>query len=162
MGNRIAQLVAPMPVDLADPVARLHAIQEAMRIAVGGRQAVAAESIAGAGDFAPPTILAQSGRRAFSTRPYNLRVTNIPGPQVPLYLLGRRLQEVYPMSFLTGDRALAIAVMSYAGSANIGLIADYDELADLEVVAEGLTASLAELVKLAARREQRGRSAKTR
>jgi len=162
MGNRIAQLVAPMPVDLADPVARLIAIQEAMRAAVGGRQAVGAESIAGAGDFAPPTILAQSGRQNFSTRPYNLRVTNIPGPQVPLYLLGRELEQVYPISFLTGDRALAVAVMSYNGNANIGLIADYDQVADLEVIADGLTESLAELVTLAVRREKRGRPVKAR
>lgn len=162
MGNRIAQLVVALPVDIADPVARLITIQESMRAAVGGRQAVSAESIAGAGDFAPPTILAQSGRESISTRPYNLRVTNIPGPQVPLYLLGRELEEVFPLSYLAGDRALAIAVLSYNGRANFGLIADYDEITDLEVIAIGIQEALDEYLTLAARREKRGRPPRAR
>lgn len=161
-GNRISQLVATLPVDIADPVARLNAIQESMHVLTGARQAVAAEEIGGVSDFAPPTILAQSSRQVFSTRPYNLRVTNVPGPQVPLYLRGHELEQVFPLSFLTGDRALAIAVMSYNGKASFGLIADYDELTDLDVIADGISTSLAEYVKLAARREKRGRPAKTR
>ena len=71
------------------------------------KQALGAEIIAGAQDFAPPTILAQSTRLNFSTRAYNLLVTNVPGPQLPLYLLGRELDQIYPVAFLAGDRALA-------------------------------------------------------
>ena len=91
------------------------------------KQALGAEMIAGAQDFAPPTILAQSSRMNFSTRFYNLLVTNIPGPQFPLYLLGRELEGMYPVAFLAGDRALAIAIMSYNGQMSFGLIGDFDD-----------------------------------
>ena len=120
------------------------------------KQALGAEIIAGAQDFAPPTILAQSSRMNFSTRFYNLLVTNIPGPQFPLYLLGRELEEIYPVAFLAGDRALAIAIMSYNGRMNFGLLGDYDALPDIGVIAEGIEASLAELVALARAQEKTG------
>ena len=86
----------------------------------------------------------------FSTRFYNLLVTNIPGPQFPLYLLGRELEEIFPVAFLAGDRALAIAIMSYNGRMSFGLIGDLDAMADMDVVADGIAHSLRELVRLAA------------
>ena len=96
LGNRITQLIAPLPIHIADPVERLRFVSEAMAGIKDSKQALGAEIIAGAQDFAPPTILAQSSRMNFSTRFYNLLVTNIPGPQFPLYLLGRELQGMYP------------------------------------------------------------------
>jgi WS/DGAT/MGAT family acyltransferase len=150
LGNRITQLIAPLPIYLADPVERLHHISEAMAGIKDSKQALGAEIIAGAQDFAPPTILAQSSRMNFSTRFYNLLVTNIPGPQFPLYLLGRELEAMYPVAFLAGDRALAIAIMSYNGRMSFGLIGDLDAMADIDVVAEGIAHSLRELVRLAA------------
>jgi WS/DGAT/MGAT family acyltransferase len=150
LGNQITQLIAPLPIHLADPVERLRAVSEAMAGIKESKQALGAELIAGAQDFAPPTILAQSSRMNFSTRFYNLLVTNIPGPQVPLFLLGRELEAMYPIAFLAGDRALAIAIMSYNGRMSFGLIGDLDAMADVEVVAEGITHSLRELVRLAA------------
>jgi WS/DGAT/MGAT family acyltransferase len=155
LGNRLTQLVAPLPVDVADPVARLRLVQEAMTGLKESRMALGAEVIAGAQEFAPPTILAQSTRMNFSTRAYNVLVTNIPGPQVPLHLLGRELAEIYPLAFLAGDRALAVAVMSYNGTVGFGLIADLDKLADLDVLAEGFEETLAEYLTLTARRERR-------
>jgi WS/DGAT/MGAT family acyltransferase len=150
LGNRITQLIAPLPIHLADPVERLHAVSSAMAGIKESKQALGAELIAGAQDFAPPTILAQSSRMNFSTRFYNLLVTNVPGPQFPLYLLGRELEAMYPVAFLAGDRALAIAIMSYNGRMSFGLIGDLDAMADLEVVADGITHALRELVRLAA------------
>jgi len=155
LGNRITQLIAPLPVDVADPLARLRLVQEAMDGLKESRQALGAEIIAGAQDFAPPTILAQSTRLSFSTRAYNLLVTNIPGPQIPLYLLGRELREIYPLAFLAGDRALAVAVMSYNGMVGFGVISDYDRLPDLDVFCEGLRDSIAEYAALARRRRRR-------
>ena len=149
LGNRITQLIAPLPIHIADPVERLHFVSEAMAGIKDSKQALGAEIIAGAQDFAPPTILAQSSRMNFSTRFYNLLVTNIPGPQFPLYLLGRELQGMYPVAFLAGDRALAIAIMSYNGHMSFGLIGDFDAMADIEVVAEGITHALRELTRLA-------------
>jgi diacylglycerol O-acyltransferase len=149
LGNRITQLIAPLPIHLADPVERLRFVSDAMEGVKDSRQALGAEVIAGAQDFAPPTILAQSSRMNFSTRFYNLLVTNIPGPQFPLYLLGRELEGMFPVAFLAGDRALAIAIMSYNGRMNFGLIGDLDAMADIDVVTHGVTAALGELVTLA-------------
>jgi WS/DGAT/MGAT family acyltransferase len=149
LGNQISQVVAPLPIHEADPVRRLHEVSRAMEGIKESRQAVGAETIAGLQDFAPPTILAQASRLNFSSRFYNLLVTNVPGPQFPLYVLGRRMQAVYPVAFLGGDRALAVAVMSYDGALGFGLIADLDALADLDAVAAGISSSLAELVELA-------------
>jgi WS/DGAT/MGAT family acyltransferase len=150
LGNRITQLIAPLPIHIADPVERLRSVTAAMAGIKDSKQALGAEIIAGAQDFAPPTILAQSSRMNFSTRFYNLLVTNIPGPQFPLYLLGRELEEIFPVAFLAGDRALAIAIMSFNGGMNFGLIGDLDAMADIDVVTEGITHSLRELVRLAA------------
>ena len=89
-------------------------------------------------------------RLNFSGRLYNLLVTNVPGPQFPLYVLGRELSERCSRSpFLAGERALAIAIMSYDGTLGFGLLGDYDALPDLDVVSEGIEASLAQLVTLA-------------
>ena len=118
------------------------------------KQALGAETIANAEGFAPPTILAQATRLHFSSRFYSLLVTNIPGPQFPLYVLGRALERMCPVAFLGGEHALAIAIMSYNGSINFGLIADLDAIPDLDVLAQGIEASVAELVSLAEERAQ--------
>ena len=100
------------------------------------KQALGAEVIAGLQDFAPPTLLAQASRLNFSTRLFNLIVTNVPGPQFPLYLLGREMQEIVPIAFLPENHALAIAIMSYNGKVDFGLLADYDAMPDIDAFAE--------------------------
>ena len=90
LGNRITQVVVPLPIYLADPLERLRVVSEAMRDVKDSKLAAGAEMIAGMQDFAPPTLLAQASRLNFSGRFFNLLVTNVPGPQFPLYLLGRR------------------------------------------------------------------------
>src|SRR6202022_3909735 len=112
-------------------------------------QAVGAPPPAAVNKPAPPTILAQASRLNFSTRLFNLIVTNIPGPQMPLYVLGRKLQDLFPVAFLPRNHALAIAIMSYNGGIDYGLLGDYDALPDIDVVAEGIEASLAELLDAA-------------
>jgi WS/DGAT/MGAT family acyltransferase len=155
MGNRITQILCPLPVYIEDPVARLHFVREAMGGLKESKQALGAATIAGMEDFAPPTILAQASRLHFSTRMYTTLVTNIPGPQFPLYLLGRELMDVVPVAFLGGKRSLATAIMSYNGSVSFGLIGDFDALPDLDVIGEALTESIEELLALA-RRERPG------
>jgi hypothetical protein len=113
------------------------------------KQAVGAEVLSNVQNFAPPTILAQASRLNFSTRLFNLLVTNVPGPQFPLYVLGRELSAVFPVAFLPKDHALAIAIMSYNGQMSFGLLGDYDAMPDIVVVAEGIEAALTELVDLA-------------
>ncbi len=146
LGNRITMMVGPLPVYADDPLERLGIVTEAMRGLKESKQALGAEVIAGLQDFAPPTIFARASRINFSTRIYNVLVTNVPGPQVPLYLLGRELSELVPVAFLASRRALAVAVMSYNGSATIGLIGDYDAMPDLDVFAEAVEISIAELL----------------
>jgi diacylglycerol O-acyltransferase len=102
-------------------------------------------------NFAPPTLLAQASRLNFSTRLFNLIVTNVPGPQFPLYVRGRELLDVFPVAFLPRDHALAVAIMSYNGHINFGLLGDYDAVPDIGVIAEGIEASLAELLARARR-----------
>jgi hypothetical protein len=102
------------------------------------KQAVGAEVLAGVQNFAPPTILAQASRLNFSTRLFNLIVTNIPGPQFPLYLLGRELELLVPVAFLPQDHALAVAIMSYNGKMVFGLLGDYDAMHDIEEFASYL------------------------
>jgi hypothetical protein len=90
-------------------------------------------------------LLAQASRLNFSTRLFNLIVTNVPGPQMPLYVLGRELQDVFPVAFLPQHHALAVAIMSYNGGIDFGLLADYDAMDDVDAIAEGIEASIAEL-----------------
>ncbi|MCU1676492.1 MAG: wax ester/triacylglycerol synthase family O-acyltransferase, partial [Frankiales bacterium] len=154
LGNRIAAMRAPLPVYVDDPVSRLRTVKAAMDGIKESKQALGAELIAGMQGFAPPTILAQASRLNFSTRLFNLIVTNVPGPQFPLYLLGRRMLELQPVAFLPEEHALAVAIMSYDGALTFGLLADYDALPDVEHIADGIAASLAELVALAKKRRQ--------
>jgi len=149
LGNRIAALRGPLPVYAENPVERLRIVREAMQGIKESKQALGAEVIAGVEDFAPPTLLAIASRLNFSTRLFNLIVTNVPGPQFPLYLLGREMEELIPIAFLPEDHALAIAAMSYNGKLDFGLLGDYDAMPDLEQLAGHFDAALDELLDAA-------------
>jgi diacylglycerol O-acyltransferase / wax synthase len=148
-GNRIVVMRGPLPVYIADPLDRLHFVSQAMAGLKESKQALGAEVISGAQNFAPPTILAQASRLNFSTRLFNLIVTNVPGPQFPLYVLGREMLQAIPVAFLPENHALAIAIMSYNGQLNFGLLGDFDALPDIDVIAENIAAELATLLTLA-------------
>jgi diacylglycerol O-acyltransferase / wax synthase len=150
LGNRIAAMRGPLPVYIEDPVRRLRVVSEQMEGLKRSKQALGAEVISRFNDFAPPTLLAQASRINFSTRLFNLIVTNVPGPQIPLYLLGREMEEIFPVAFLPPNHVLAVAIMSYNGRICFGLLADYDSMEDVDEFAQGLTDSLAELEAAAA------------
>jgi diacylglycerol O-acyltransferase / wax synthase len=150
LGNQLAAMRGPLPVYVEDPVARLQVVRHAMDGLKESKQALGAEVLAGMQALAPPTIFAQASRLNFSTRLFNLLVTNVPGPQFPLYVLGRRLQDLFPVAFLPEKHALAIAIMSYDGGMDFGLLGDYDAMPDLERLGEMLSESLDELVGAAA------------
>jgi WS/DGAT/MGAT family acyltransferase len=149
MGNRIAAMRGPLPVYVEDPVARLQVVRRAMDGLKDSKQALGAEVLAGMQALAPPTVFAQASRLNFSTRLFNLLVTNVPGPQFPLYVLGRELQDLFPVAFLPRHHALAVAIMSYDGGMDFGLLGDYDAMPDLEELGEMLQASLEELLEAA-------------
>ncbi|MGH2913772.1 MAG: WS/DGAT/MGAT family O-acyltransferase [Solirubrobacteraceae bacterium] len=160
LGNRLTVMRGPLPVYIEDPVSRLHYIRAAMDGLKESKQAVGAATLAAVNNLAPPTILAQASRLNFSTRLFNLLVTNVPGPQLPLYVLGRRLLHLFPVAFLPDSHALAVAIMSYDGGLNYGLLGDYDAMPDLDVVADGLDTALAQLLTAAAARSRHRRPAK--
>jgi WS/DGAT/MGAT family acyltransferase len=149
LGNRLAAMRGPLPVYIDDPVARLDAVRDAMNGLKESKQAVGAEVLASVQSFAPPTILAQASRLNFSTRLFNMIVTNVPGPQLPLYVCGREMLDVFPVAFLPKRHGLAVAIMSYNGAVNFGLLGDLDALPDVEVIADGVRRHLGELVRLA-------------
>jgi WS/DGAT/MGAT family acyltransferase len=158
LGNRIVAMRGPLPVYVEDPVARLRVVRQAMDGLKDSKQAVGAEVITGLEALAPPTILAQASRLQFSTRLFNLLVTNVPGPQFPLYVLGRELEDTYPIAFLPENQALAVAVMSYNGRMDFGLLGDYDALEDIEFLGDALREALAELLDAAGgNKPRRGR-----
>jgi diacylglycerol O-acyltransferase len=147
MGNRVAAMRATLPVHLADPLARLEAVRASMDAAKGSRQALGVELLASVQDFAPPTVLAQASRLVFSTRLFNLLVTNVPGPQIPLSVLGREIGEVYPIAFLPSDQALAVAITSYDGRVTFGLLADDAALPELDQIAGWVSEAIEELAE---------------
>src|SRR5215212_2401080 len=158
LGNRIALMRGPLPVYIEDPVRRLRTISDAMSGLKRSKQALGAEVISRFNDFAPPTLLAQASRINFSTRLFNLIVTNVPGPQIPLYVLGRELQDVFPVAFLPENHALAIAIMSYNGGIDFGLLGDYDGMEDIGMLATGLSESLGDLLAAAEVAEARSQA----
>jgi diacylglycerol O-acyltransferase len=149
LGNRIAVMRGPLPVYSDDPVETLGIVRDAMEGIKQSKQALGAEVISGLERFAPPTLLAQASRLNFSTRLFNLIVTNVPGPQFPLYLLGREMEQLVPIAFLPEDHALAIAIMSYNGNVDFGLLGDYDAMPDLDFVGQSIKGSLGELLRAA-------------
>jgi WS/DGAT/MGAT family acyltransferase len=144
LGNRIAAMMAPLPVWCADPVERLHLVTEQMGDLKSSGQAVGAEILTRVTDFAPTTIASQAARLQPAQRFFNLVVTNVPGPQFPLYVLGRRMESIFPMVPLARRQALCVGIMSYDGQVNFGLVGDYDAMADLESFGLDLEAALAE------------------
>ena len=150
LGNRLTVMRGPLPVYLEDPVRRLRVVTQQMEGLKRSKQALGAEVISRFNDFAPMTLLAQASRLNFSTRLFNLIVTNVPGPQIPLYVLGREMEEVFPIAFLPENHGLAVAIISYNGRIGFGLLADYDSMEDVVAVAEGIDDSLAELEQAAA------------
>ena len=156
LGNRVAAMWAPLPVGTMDPVQRLLMISRSMDGIKESGQAVGAQVLTGLSGFAPATIMAQAARLQARQRLFNVVVTNVPGPQIPLYVLGSELEAIYPMVPLAENTALGIAIMSYNGQMNFGLTADYDALGDVEVLADELRGSVEEMV--AAAGAQAGRS----
>jgi WS/DGAT/MGAT family acyltransferase len=149
LGNRVATVWAAMPVYEPDPVERLAIVREEMGGLKDSGQAVGAQLLTTIGEYAPPTVLAQAARLVARQRAFNLAVTNVPGPQFPLYTLGRRMLAVYPVLPLADNTSLGVALFSYNGTIGFGLLGDYDTARDLGVLAEGIEKSTAELVRAA-------------
>ena len=149
LGNKLTAMRGPLPVGVADPVERLRVVSAAMDSLKASKQPLGAEAIWGLNDwfrdFAPPLLLGPTAAINFSTRLFNLLVTNFPGPQVPFYVLGRELTAIHPVGFLAQRHALAIAILSYNGQVSFGLLADPGTLPDAERLVAHLRGSVEEL-----------------
>ena len=161
-GNRVAAMMASLPVYEVDPVERLRILSDELSGLKESGQAVGAEVLTQLAGFAPPTVLAQASRLQSRQRFFNLVVTNVPGPQMALYVLGRPLVDVFPLAPLARRQALCIAIMSYNGKLNFGLLGDFDAMPDLEVLAQGISDSIDELRAAAGLGRRRGRRAARR
>ncbi len=148
-GNRVSSYLVDLPVGEPDPVVRLHQVSFAMRGHKESNQSVGADALVAMAGFAPPTLHALGARVASSMtrRLFNLVVTNVPGPQFPLYAAGAQMLQMYPVVPLAKGQALSVGLTSYNGGVFYGLNADRDAMPDVDVLAGCLTESLQELVE---------------
>jgi diacylglycerol O-acyltransferase len=146
--GRVRPLLVDLPVGEADPVLRLAQLRYAMASHKASGRAVSADRIAALGGFAPPTLHALGARASsgLTRRMFSLVVTNVPGPQLPLYAAGARMTEMFPFLPLAQGQALSIALTSYDGGVYYGINGDRDGVRDVATIAELIEESLAELV----------------
>jgi WS/DGAT/MGAT family acyltransferase len=151
-GNRILLMTAPLFTNIYDPVARLQRTHEALAEMKERHRALPADLLRDANQFIPPALFSRAARLTFSLssskrgRPaWNLVVSNVPGPQIPLYMAGARLEQQYPISVITDGMGLNITVMSYLGQMDFGIVADREQMPDVWSLTEWLRESLEEL-----------------
>jgi diacylglycerol O-acyltransferase len=149
LGNQVAGMIAALPISCPDPLTCLGRISDQMRGLKDSGQAIGAQALTELMGFAPPNLMGQASRLMARQRFFNLVVTNVPGPQFPLYLMGRELKDIFPMVPLTHNAGLGVAIVSYNGGMNFGLVGDFDALPDLEDLAEHFDAALRELAEAA-------------
>ena len=149
LGNKVAAIYAPLPVGVDDPLERYRIVHDALGDLKGSAQAIGAETLTQMAGFAAPTLLDQGARLQSLQRLFNVTVTNVPGPQFPIYMLGRRLRAFYPEVPLVLNTALGIAIMSYDGRIFFGLLGDYEAMADIDDLAADLRSAIDELAAAA-------------
>jgi diacylglycerol O-acyltransferase / wax synthase len=147
LGNRVASFIVDLPVGEPSPVVRLHHVTHAMREHTSNGRSVGANTLVRIGGFAPPTLHALGARAVnqISKRIFNVVVTNVPGPQFPLYAAGARMLEMFPVVPLAKGQALAIGLTSYDGGVYYGFNGDRDAMPDVDVLAGLVDESLDEL-----------------
>jgi len=139
LANKVSGMFADLPVGIEDPVERLAAVTSQMNYLKSSHEAVAAEALTSLGGFTPPAVLALGARVASKApqRSYNTVTTNVPGPQQPLFVLGRQMLKVFPYVPLGGQVRLGVAIFSYNGQVNFGVTGDYDTTPDIDVFCHG-------------------------
>ena len=150
LGNKITSLFLELPVGVKDPAERYAAVVAASAALKSGGSGKGGTTIMDVVSLAPPVLHAVAARALFSPRLFNVTITNVPGPQLPLYALGSRLREILPLVPLFSDHAVGIAIVSYDGELAFGINADATAMGDLDVLVSGLEGALSELRALAA------------
>jgi WS/DGAT/MGAT family acyltransferase len=147
--NKVSAMFAELPVSITDAAERLRAVSAQMEGLKESKQAVAGEALTSMSGFAPPMLLALGVRLStrIPQRNVNTVTTNVPGPQIPLYVCGRRMLKAYPYVPLAGQVRVGIAIFSYNGEVNFGVTGDYDTTADLDVLCRGIEDGITQLLK---------------
>jgi diacylglycerol O-acyltransferase len=151
LGNHITSLFVHLPVAEPEPAHRYRLTMAEAEGLKSGTQAVGGETLVEIAGLAPPALHSVLARSLFASRLFNVTVTNVPGPQIPLYALGARLREIYPLVPIAAEHAIGIAVISYNGQLFFGVNVDRDTVPDIEELVDGIRESLAELRRLARR-----------
>jgi WS/DGAT/MGAT family acyltransferase len=150
LGNQVTMWLVALPVGEADPGARLQAVIDTTNHLKETEQALGAATLTQTMAWTPGTLLSMGARLASSTlRPFNLTITNVPGPQLPLYMLGSRMVANYPMVPLWASHGVGVALFSYDGKLHWGLNSDFDLVPDIDRLAEHVTAELDALLAAA-------------
>ncbi len=147
---RVSAWFVPLPLAESDPATQLSAVADTTRDLEASKPAVGASQLTGQPGWTPSTLLSLGARNATRLNPYNMVVTNVPGPQVPLYLLGSRMLETYPVVPLVEGVGLSVAVFSYDGDVHWGINADYELVPDLDRFIAFLDEAFIDLGKAAA------------
>lgn len=150
LGNRVTQLTVPLPVNLSDPVKRLRAVRRTTADLKESKQALGGEVLTAISEWTVPNLLVQAVRLAARTRPYTLVVTNVPGPQIPLFLLGSFMQTSYPVVPLFDHMGVSVGLFSYNGGLFWGLNADWETIPDLHDFVVAMESAFRELQAAAA------------
>jgi diacylglycerol O-acyltransferase len=148
--NKVSAMFAELPISITDPAERLHAVTEQMQGLKESKQAMAGEALTSMSGFAPPMLLALGMRLSarLPQRSVNTVTTNVPGPQIPLYVCGRQMVKAFPYVPLAGQVRVGIAIFSYNGEVNFGVTGDYDTTPDLDVLCRGIEDGVKQLLKL--------------
>jgi diacylglycerol O-acyltransferase len=158
MGNKVSAMLATLPTQEADPATRVAIVHAATQTAKAQQAAIPQGLIDQVSDFSPPALTARAARVVFATGvlhrlpPFNLCISNVPGPNVPVYLCGARLLAHYPVSVITDGQGLNITLVGYLGQLHFGLISCRELVPDLEQLASYLVEELELLQKAASER----------
>src|SRR3984885_1038800 len=162
LGNKVSAMLATLPTNVTDPALRLQIVHAATQVAKASQAAIPQGLVDQISDFAPPALTARAARVVFATGllhrlpPFNITISNVPGPNVPVYLGGARLIAHYPVSVVTDGQGLNITLVGYLGQLHFGLVACRELVPDIDVLAGYLPEELALLVEAAEAAEQRG------
>ncbi|MFW6031282.1 MAG: WS/DGAT domain-containing protein, partial [Myxococcota bacterium] len=144
-GNRVSIMIVRLPVDEGDPAERMRRAVVAMREAKESKQSDALALVEELGDWTTAPLVAEAGRRIMHLRPFNMVVTNVPGPPMPLYMVGAPLLEAYPLVPLFVNTGVGLALLSYAGHLGIGVNTDPDSVPGASGMVEALEKAFEEL-----------------
>lgn len=145
LGNQVAMWLVTLPISEPDPLRRFTAVQEATKHLKETNQALGASTLVRLSAGAPATLVSMASRLAAGVRPFNMTVTNVPGPQFPLFMLNSRMLESYALVPLWQEHGVGVALFSYAGTVFWGLNADYDIIPDLDEFAGSMDYAFKEL-----------------